>query len=49
MATSRASTALKALSPQAKALIARGLVGSSLEKFGKVRPFPKGTRIPTSG
>ncbi len=46
MATSKASNALRALSPQAKALIARGLVGSSLEKFGKVRPFPKGTPYP---
>lgn len=46
MASSKASSAVRALSPQAKALIAKGLVGSSLEKFGKVRPFPKGTPYP---
>jgi hypothetical protein len=46
MAASKASSALRALSPEAKALIAKGLVGSSLERFGKVRVFPKGIPYP---
>jgi hypothetical protein len=37
---------LKSLPTEAKALIAKGLVGSSLEKFGKVRVFPKGIPYP---
>ena len=46
MASSKASAALRALSPEAKALLAKGLVGSSLEKLGKVRVFPKGIPYP---
>jgi hypothetical protein len=46
MATARASAALRALPTEAKALIAKGLVGGSLEKLGKVRVFPKGIPYP---
>jgi hypothetical protein len=46
MANSKASAALRALPAETKAMIAKGLVGGSLEKFGKVRPFPKGTPYP---
>ena len=37
---------LRALPIEAKALIAKALVGSSLEKLGKVRVFPKGIPYP---
>ena len=46
MATAKASAALKALPTEAKVLIAKGLVGNSLEKLGKVRVFPKGIPYP---
>ena len=46
MAASKASAALRALPPAAKALLAKGLVGTSLEKFGRVRYFPKGIPYP---
>jgi hypothetical protein len=45
MAT-KAASSLRALPIEAKALIAKALVGSSLEKLGKVRVFPKGIPYP---
>jgi hypothetical protein len=46
MATFKASAALKALPAETKALVAKGLVGDSLERLGKVRVFPKGIPYP---
>ena len=45
MAGSKASSALRALPPAAKALLAKGLVGTSLEKFGKSSVLSKGHSI----
>lgn len=46
MAAKRAAALLKGLPSDAKAAIAKNLVGSSLEKFGKVRVFPRGIPFP---
>ena len=46
MAARGAAAALKGIPRDAKAAIARNLVGSSLEKFGKVRVFPRGIPFP---
>lgn len=46
MAAKRVSAALRQLPKDAKAAIAKQLVGGSLEKFGKVRVFPKGIPYP---
>jgi len=46
MATGKSARALRALPAEAKALIVKNLVGSSLEKLGKVRVFPKGIPYP---
>lgn len=46
MARGKSAGALRALPADAKALIVKGLVGSSLERLGKVRVFPKGIPYP---
>lgn len=46
MASRGAASLLKGLPAEAKAAVAKQLVGSSLEKLGKVRVFPKGIPFP---
>jgi len=46
MAKRSAATALRGIPSEAKAAIARELVGGSLEKYGRVRVFPKGIPNP---
>ena len=46
MAKGGKSTALKGIPSEAKAAVASKLVGSNLEKHGKVRVFPKGIPFP---
>ena len=46
MASSKAASLLKGLPTEAKAAIAKQLVGSNLEKLGMVRVFPKGIPYP---
>ena len=46
MATGKMASLLKGLPTEAKAAIAKQLIGSSLEKLGKVRVFPKGIPYP---
>jgi hypothetical protein len=45
MATAKLASTVRQLPKEAKALIAKGLVGSSLEKLGKVRVFPLGIPV----
>ena len=46
MAGSGAAAALRGIPSEAKAAIAKQLVGSSIEKLGRVRVFPKGIPYP---
>ena len=46
MARRGAAAALRGIPREAKAAIAKQLVGTTLEKFGKVRVFPKGIPFP---
>jgi hypothetical protein len=46
MARAKAAGALRSLPTEAKALVVKSLIGSSLERLGKVRVFPKGIPYP---